>query len=447
MKSLFSNSISAVVLTVALTYAVPLAAHQPGKHGGQLHHYKVIELGTLGWTFSQAFGVNDDGWVNGGSTLTGDSSIHAFFWRRGVMTDLGTLGGPNSNSYFPLNDQGEIGGLAETSNADPNGEDFCGFQTYLTCLPFIWRNGVMTPLPTLGGNNGNALEVNNRGQVAGVAENSTPDSTCAPPAFLQYKPVIWDKGEVNELPTFSGDPDGIAGEINDSGQAAGFSGDCSTNPLAHALLWRDGKAVDLGTLGGAMNNSAEDINNRIQVVGASDLAGDTTAHAFIWQKGVMTDLGTLPGDFSSGATGINDDGLIVGNSCDVSGNCRAFLWTDGTMTDINTLVIAGSSLFLLDASGGTNSRGEVAGTALDDNTGEIHGYLAIPCDGHRRVVGCNYSMVEAAPATSVPPKVRATSRSALPKSLWRRNNPFEVTEHGPLTFRWARTYRGVLRGN
>ena len=126
-----------------------------------------------------------------------------------------------------------------------------------------------------------------------------------------------------------------------------------------------------------MNNVAEDINNRAQVVGASDLPGDTTAHAFLWQNGIMTDLGTLPGDVSSGATGINDKSLIVGNSCDVNSNCRAFIYEGGIMTDLNTLIPADSPLYLLLAAS-INSSGEIVGLAVDTKTAEPHGFMLTP---------------------------------------------------------------------
>src|SRR5437870_4161176 len=67
---------------------------------------------------------------------------------------------------------------------------------------------VMTPLPLLGGDNSGANGINNRGQVIGIAENTTPDPTCLAPQVLQLKPVLWDKSEVQELPTFPGDSDG-----------------------------------------------------------------------------------------------------------------------------------------------------------------------------------------------------------------------------------------------
>src|SRR5215469_18920794 len=110
-----------------------------------------------------------------------------------------------------------------------------------------------------------------------------------------------------------------------------------------------------------MNNIAFDINNQGQVVGLSGLPGDTTVHAFLWQKGIMTDLGTLPGDVASEGDAINSKGQVVGGSADMDGNARAFLWQNGVMTDLNTLIPADSPLFLIEATGTINSRGQIAG--------------------------------------------------------------------------------------
>src|SRR5207244_4223594 len=153
--------------------------------------YTVTFLGTLGGTFSQPFGMNNKGEVDGISTLPGDNETHAFLWRNGVMTDLGTLGGPNVNgdfgAQFGPNERGEVVGIAQTSTPNPLGELCFGLD--LTCSPYLWRDGVMTPLPTLGGSIGVADDINNRGQVVGMVENTTPEPDCA--VLLQLKPVLW----------------------------------------------------------------------------------------------------------------------------------------------------------------------------------------------------------------------------------------------------------------
>ncbi len=348
--------------------------------------YIVTDLGTLGGTLSVAIGLNNRGQVSGFSTLPGDTATRVFLWQDGLLTDLGTLGGPNSAAFFPLiNDSGEVAGVSDTSTPNPLGETCfgSGFDTHLICLGFVWREGVITALPTLGGYDSAATEVSNLGQVAGFAETTTPDPTCVAPQVLQFRPVIWGKGEVQELPTLPGDPDGQANAINDNGQVVGVSGDCEFDQgpgRRHAVLWQGGSVTDLGNLGGTMNNLPTDINNQGQVVGLSDLPGDTTAHAFLWQNGVMADLGTLPGDVASGADSINSKNQVTGGSSDASGNGRAFLWQSGVMTDLNTLIPAGSPLFLLEATS-INSRGAIAGIALQISTGEGHAFLATPTNG------------------------------------------------------------------
>jgi probable HAF family extracellular repeat protein len=367
--------------------AIPVGmAVQDQQQQKQQPRYTVTDLGTLGGTFSLAGSVNNRGWVDGYSTLAGDQSQHGFLWRNGVMIDLGTLGGPNSIALFPLNERGEVGGAAETLTLDPLGEDFCGYGDNLECLPYLWQEGLMTPLPTLGGSNGDSKVINNRGQVVGYTENNTQDPTCPPPQVLDFEAVIWEtkgsKVKITELFPLPGDAIGVAFAINDNGQVVGITGLCSFG-VVHAVLWQNGAVTDLGNLGGTTNNWAEAINNQGQAVGWSNLPGDMTYHTFLWAEDEgMQDLGTLPGDFASSGAGINSKGQVVGTSYDASGNPRAFLWQRGVMTDLNTLIPAGSPLFLLDGNG-INSRGEIVGDALQVSTGEVHAYLATPCSGDR----------------------------------------------------------------
>jgi probable HAF family extracellular repeat protein len=392
MKSQSLLSLSAWLLAVL---AVPLTAtaQDAQQHTLPAAQYTVTDLGTLsGGNFSQPFPINRYGLVSGSSSLP-DANQHATLWLEKLKVDIGAagLGGPNSIA-FGDNEGFQSAGEAETSTPDPNGEDFCGFGTHLTCLPFLWQDGAMIQLPTLGGNNGVAMAISNRGEVAGFAENSTPDPGCPAPQVLHFKPVVWEKGAIHKLPTVGGDPDGVAQQVNDNGEVVGGSGTCATfNPNflynlvpVHALLWEKGKVTDLGSLGGktgqAGGNIAYDINNLGQVVGNSDLPGDTTFHAFLWtRKTGMQDLGTLSGDVASVSISINDAGSVVGASLDAKFNPRAFLWEKGVMTDLNTLIAGHSPLYLLTGCS-VNSRGEITGLGMT-NTGEIHTSLATPTRG------------------------------------------------------------------
>ncbi|OGO41486.1 MAG: hypothetical protein A2W36_06810, partial [Chloroflexi bacterium RBG_16_58_14] len=72
------------------------------------YEYSVIDLGTLGGTWTRAGDINDFGQIVGRSeTAIGDT--RAFLWENGVMTDLGTLGG-NTSGAGGINNLGQIVG-------------------------------------------------------------------------------------------------------------------------------------------------------------------------------------------------------------------------------------------------------------------------------------------------------------------------------------------------
>jgi uncharacterized membrane protein len=361
--------------------------------------YRVIELGTLGGTYSQTFYVTSTGVTSGEASLA-NGNWHAILYQGPFKRDLGTLGGLNSSAFGSPNAIGQVVGAAETSYTDPNGEDFCGFYASgapwsgTTCLGFLWQDGSMAPLSTLGGYNSAASAINSSGVIAGNAETATTDSTCPPydPAKGQYqvlqdKPVVWENGQIKELPTYGGDPDGYAIAINDHGQVTGGSGTCSTNdPViglyfspVHALLWDHGKVTNLGSLGGAFGNQVHGMNNRGQVVGASDLAGDAVFHGFVWSQSTgMQDVPPVPGDTYSVALAINDASEVGGVSIDATfTTLRAFVVVDGVPTDLNTLTSADSPLQLQTVCD-INSRGEITGLAVEKSTGQYRGYLAVP---------------------------------------------------------------------
>ena len=268
-------------------------------------------------------------------------------------------------------------GWSETSGTDPYDENYCGFGTSHICRGFSWQDGKMRSLPTLGGNNDNTNDENNRGQMVGAAETSTKDPSCNPPQVFDYLGVIWQPdGKITTLPPYPGDTISYAYTITQSGKdAVENSGSCAT-PTAHAVLWQDASSpINLGSLGGSVN-IALDINNRGQVIGNSDLSGNTVTHAFLWQNGTMNDLGTLPGDVDSLAGGINDEGQVVGESCDASGNCRGFLWQNGSMTDLNTLIPPSSNLNVLFGAN-INNGGQIVGATVNEQ-GLERGFVLLP---------------------------------------------------------------------
>src|ERR1700757_2084360 len=91
--------------------------------------YRVIELGTLGGTYSQTFFVTSKGVTSGEASLA-DGNWHAILYQGAFKRDLGTLGGLNSSAFGSPNAIGQVVGQAETSHPDPTGEDFCGFYAF-----------------------------------------------------------------------------------------------------------------------------------------------------------------------------------------------------------------------------------------------------------------------------------------------------------------------------
>jgi probable HAF family extracellular repeat protein len=358
-------------------------------------HYSVIDLGTLDGTYVSPGDINEAGAVSGIAT-TSSYVTQGFLWRKGQIAGLKTWGGPNSFAWA-LNDHAAVSGWAETAKRDPNGEDW-GFGTNLIVLPTVWSDGHMVALPLLGGNNGLATGINDLGQSGGAAETAKADRTCTPPQVLAIKPVIWRHGRVQaQLPTWRGDSIGGVIDINDRGWAIGASGFCGNGPseipfnLRHGLLWHDGRMINLGTLGGSTGQEPSQINDRNQIVGQSDLAGDKAYHGFLWERGKLTDLGALPGHCCSIANDIGSDGLITGLSCKSPGgrlvrrgagarNCRGVLWKDRAIIDANELISGHSPLFITIINGGPNASGQIVGTALVKKTHALHGFLATPCD-------------------------------------------------------------------
>jgi hypothetical protein len=386
-----------VVVVAALCWPLCASAQAP---------YTLVDLGVVGGAGGPNHITNND--ISVGSVQSSDGNDHAVIYFDQHIIDISKpgLGGANSLAYGN-NPWGEVVGGANVANVDPKKEDFCGFQSLgivtatASCRPFLWWGGQMIALPTLDNNHGNsgvAAAINDFGEVAGAAENTTPGCPTQNPAaslnqYYQYKPVLWRDHAVEELATVGGDPVGTAVAINNHGEAAGMTGTCGAfslllgyylNPL-HAVLWeKDGTPIDLGSLGGTeqslMGTGAKDLNHRGHVVGFSSLKDNVTFNAFLWTRetGKMQALVPIKGIANSVAIALNDRDEVVGSSINSTfTSLTATIWKHGVPTDLNTLIPANSSLYLVFGCS-INSRGQILGLATNLAGTVYHAYQLIP---------------------------------------------------------------------
>jgi probable HAF family extracellular repeat protein len=426
--------------------------------------------------------VPDPSFSNPNPAIVPDPYIqHQFQWKNGVLTDLGTLGGYDScNAGYSISGGGQIIGAAENGVTDP-----------LTGFPEIravaWNNGQINDLGTLGGYESFSISVNNRGQVTGQAANAVYDPIPFPGFGQQARAFLWQNGSMQDLGTLGG-PDAFGISINDRGHILGFSYINSTpnpstglptgdgffwadgvmqdisNPLGgkivspyyinnhdqavgnadlvgdihtHPFLWSNGVFTDLGTFGGLFG-SAQIVNEAGQVAGTANLAGDTTFYGFLWANGTKRMLLPVVGDDCSQTYNMNQQGVVVGWSGQaMDSNCfanplttvRAVLWEkDGSVVDLNTRIPSGTGIHLLAATN-INESGEIVGEGLLPNDdGRV--VLLIPCDeNHPGIEGCDYSPVDEHAAPTVPPVLRNPVMASPYQRLWERNRRSHAFQH------------------
>jgi probable HAF family extracellular repeat protein len=441
MKSAKLMCLTAITLFAALALPVQL--------GAQHTRYKVIDIGTLGGPSAggQGNGPGTTRFLNNAGTVVGSSETkipcgtgclvsHAFRWQNGVLTDLGTLPGGSSSGANAINARGWIAGFSTNDEIDPVTGGQAGHAV-------LWKDDGIHDLGTLGTgvlSSGNYID--NGGVVVGI---STINTTFDP--FAVFGPYsspthafIWKNGVMRDLDTLGG-PDSFIAGLCDDQRTEVVAGGSYTNstpnptttlPTMEPFLWKNGTMIPLGSLGGTLG-FAQCANNQGQVTGQSNLMGDSVSHPFFWDRGLMTDIGTFGGD-NGFPTWMNNSGEVVGradlpgvsgsqlhhaflsenggpkidlgtlggNSTAVQINSRhqivgasrldpttnhAFLWENGgPMIDLNTLVAANPSGLTLVCAFNINDRGEITGLGAPPgvvpsgcgNPGQ-HPFLLIPC--------------------------------------------------------------------
>jgi probable HAF family extracellular repeat protein len=335
---------------------------------------RLVNLGALpGNNGSGVFALNDRGVGAGMSEnglvdpITGWPAVNAVVFKDGRVINLGTLAGGYESLAVTIDDRGDVAGFASNGTADEFSMLGWGTQT----RSFLWHHGVMRDIGTLGGPDSTVAMLNARGQLTGSSyTDSTPNASTGIPTM---HPFLYEHGRMQDLGTLGGTR-GTAAWLNDRGQVVGNS-NLAGDRVHHPYLWESNGMQDLGTLGGE-SGYANFVNDEGDVVGSADLPGSQARHGFLWTDGRMRDLPPLSGAACSDATAINDSGVAVGDASDCHDNSiAAMVWRHGSATDLNTL-IAPTSTHLAKALY-ISERGEIVGSSVLAN-GDGHMFLLIP---------------------------------------------------------------------
>ncbi len=203
--------------------------------------------------------VNDSGQV---AYQTGPISgiQNSFIYSNGTNTSLGTVPGYEGTYVSGINNSGQVAAAVT--------HDLTGGGTFQS-QPAFYNGQTLVPLGTFGGTYGNAVAINNKGDVVGYATN-------AENALVGF--VSHNGGPLISLGTLPGGVNVMPTSINDSGQIVGYTGAQGTG----AFLYQNGVLTNLNSLlsPSASNISllnAYAINNAGQIVAEGILKGSIWA--------------------------------------------------------------------------------------------------------------------------------------------------------------------------
>jgi probable HAF family extracellular repeat protein len=304
----------ACAAVLALAAGVPAAVATAVPAAAATAAYTETIMGSLGGGFTDATAINANGQVTGYSNTAKQIQVqcppgkygqpkkcfepiqHAFLFSNGTMTDLGTLGGDYSEG-LAINDSGEVVGWSQAKAG--------------TSDAFLWNGKTMTALAPLSEFYPHGI--NDSGQIAGTCNQSLP--------------CVDSNGTFTDLPNPPGLTCNGAAAINNNGQVLSTCADGSQAVTGNtrAVVWTNGTPTVLPTLGGP-TTTATAINNNGDVVGYAQTS-TFAQHGFLYRNGTMTDLGNNIFLYA-----INDSDVMVGNDLIVS---------NGTVQDINNLIPPG----------------------------------------------------------------------------------------------------------
>ena len=340
-----------VVITAVIATLLPAFEQHTGAQApASPNRYRIIDLGTLGGTFSRARAINNRGEIAGESLLPDDGDVTAFYWKGGQIRQITPYdpAAVGSSSGRAINNSGVIVGHYDPSsfpNTPPtqafrydSATDTLSFLSAINALDINDAGQILARNPNgeafiLGGANPanfNANSLNASGEMVGSS------------TLIGVGSFLYKQGQLFPIP----DTAFGAGYLNDSRQIVGtvlvdlgifglrsrvrlLTYDASDSPTFTTVL----TYPPLTSLGSARPSA---INNLGQIVGTetSTVSGRQVKTPFIIENHVVRRLDTLlppnsgwtlSGDFAE-ANDINDRGEIVGTGL-IDGEWHAFLLT------------------------------------------------------------------------------------------------------------------------
>jgi probable HAF family extracellular repeat protein len=275
------------------------------------HDGVVTDLPALGSGYSAAYGIDAAGTVVGYSTAA--DGAHAVRWTNGQIQDLGTGGGyagfanavngplvvgytlvsgassadgasravvwrdggavrldlPPASRAVDVTASGRVAGTYRTPDGFPS-------TWTRTDRAFVWRDGVVTDLGTLGGNFSRAQGINDRGQVVGDSITASGFGTG----------FIWSAATgMRSLPAFDGATRPV--DINNSGVVVGIHSCGAVYGTSYPSVWTSTTALPqrlpLPADASASFSSAAAVNDRGEIVGTATVSGDYLPHIMLWR--------------------------------------------------------------------------------------------------------------------------------------------------------------------
>ena len=253
----------------------------------------LTDLGPLpGDLYSRAYGINNSGQVVGTSSSGGVT--HGVIWKNGTITTLGFLGGGDDTFATLINDAGQVAGYAVTGLFEQHA--------------FFWDRGVMTdlslPLPQVSvicHCVGEAVGLNNRGQVVGSEYSLLGAGIQTLLWEGASRTVIADGGSVS---FYSADGIDDRGEVSGTHWTFPGTGYADNNPF----FWRDGVMTEWNADATTSQSNAMNRNGVVVGEATTDVLG---VRGFVWDAGQLTELENA--SYSSAAA-VNDRGVIAGSA-------------------------------------------------------------------------------------------------------------------------------------